>query len=60
MIGGSPCQDLSVVNYNRKGLKGKNSRLFYNYATVLEMAKSQNPNVLFLLENVKSMRDEDR
>jgi site-specific DNA-cytosine methylase len=60
VIGGSPCQDLSVVNHARAGLQGKNSRLFYNYAQVLDLAKSKNPNVLFLLENVKSMRDKDR
>jgi DNA (cytosine-5)-methyltransferase 3A len=51
IIGGSPCQDLSVYKYDRgdvKGLKGKKSNLFYHYERIL---KYVNPKY-FLLENV--------
>lgn len=31
MIGGSPCQDLSIAKKNREGLKGCRSGLFYEF-----------------------------
>lgn len=52
IIGGSPCQDLSVLNKLGKGLAGNKSNLFYFYAEVLNY---YNPKY-FLLENVK-MKD---
>lgn len=51
VIGGSPCQDLSVYKYDRddvKGLEGSKSNLFYHYERIL---KYINPKY-FLLENV--------
>lgn len=56
LIGGSPCQDLSGANKNQSGLKGLKSRLFYRYVEIL---KEVNPKY-FLLENVASMKDEDK
>ena len=32
IIGGSPCQDLSIAKNNRQGLSGARSGLFYEYA----------------------------
>jgi DNA (cytosine-5)-methyltransferase 3A len=48
LIGGSPCQDFSIANKERKGLKGEKSGLFYEY---LRLLKECNP-TYFLLENV--------
>ena len=56
LIGGSPCQDLSIAKSNREGLKGARSGLFWHYVRLL---RTTNPKY-FLLENVASMRKEDR
>jgi DNA-cytosine methyltransferase len=62
IIGGSPCQDISLVKrQERKGLKGDKSKLFFEYLRILKwLQKYNNPNIKFLLENVKgSKRDID-
>ena len=51
LIGGSPCQDLSIAKRGRKGLKGKKSSLFYEYLRILKEVKPK----YFILENVASM-----
>tara|TARA_R110001606_G_scaffold54368_2_gene133563 strand:- start:371 stop:1399 length:1029 start_codon:yes stop_codon:yes gene_type:complete len=51
LIGGSPCQDLSIAKSNRKGLDGERSGLFWNY---IEAKEKLNPKH-FVLENVASM-----
>ena len=56
MIGGSPCQDLSISKNNRQGLQGARSGLFYKYVEALETIKPK----YFLLENVASMKKEDK
>lgn len=56
LIGGSPCQDLSVLMRNRKGLEGKKSSLFNEW---LRIKNEVNPNY-FLLENVASMSNENK
>lgn len=56
IIGGSPCQDLSIAKQNREGLHGARSGLFWKYVQILNMIKPR----WFLLENVASMRNEDR
>lgn len=56
VIGGSPCQDLSIAKQNREGLRGERSKLFWKYIEALEVIRPK----WFLLENVESMRDEDR
>ena len=48
LIGGSPCQDFSLANKNVTGLDGEKSSLFWEYL---------NPNLLFLLENVKMKKE---
>lgn len=64
VIGGSPCQNLSRtvinnINHNQ-GLKGEKSSLFYDYVRVLRDVQKYNPDVLFLLENVGSMSENDK
>lgn len=56
IIGGSPCQDLSIAKQNRNGLHGERSRLFWEYIKALSIIKPK----YFLLENVASMKNEDR
>lgn len=56
IIGGSPCQDLSIAKQNREGLQGERSGLFWRYVDALATIRPK----WFLLENVASMRNEDR
>ena len=56
VIGGSPCQDLSIAKQNREGLRGARSGLFWKYVEALEVIRPR----WFLLENVASMKNEDR
>jgi DNA (cytosine-5)-methyltransferase 3A len=56
LIGGSPCQDLSVAKQGGKGLEGSKSQLFYEYVRIWKETKPKH----FLLENVGSMKNEDR
>lgn len=54
LIGGSPCQDLSIAKKNREGLKGSRSSLFWEYVRILKEVKPK----YFVLENVASMPKE--
>jgi len=56
LIGGSPCQDLSIAKKDRKGLEGNRSGLFWEY---VRLKKECNPKY-FILENVASMPKADR
>lgn len=56
LIGGSPCQDLSIAKKNRKGLAGERSSLFWDYVRVLKEVKPK----YFILENVASMSKESK
>jgi len=56
LIGGSPCTDLSIAKKNREGLQGNQSSLFYEYVRIKNEIKPK----YFLLENVASMRKEDK
>lgn len=56
LIGGSPCQDLSIAKQGRKGLEGDRSSLFWEYVRIKNLC---NPK-WFILENVASMRKQDR
>jgi DNA-cytosine methyltransferase len=57
LIGGSPCQDLSIARgKGREGLDGDQSGLFYKFLDVIREKKPR----YFILENVASMKDEDR
>jgi len=48
LIAGSPCQDFSRANCERKGLEGEKSKLFYEFLRILKECKPR----FFLLENV--------
>lgn len=54
LIGGSPCQDLSIAKKDRKGLDGERSGLFWEYVRILREVKPK----WFILENVASMPKE--
>ena len=56
LIGGTPCQDLSIAMQNRKGLKGSKSSLFFKFVEALEIVQPK----YFLFENVASMKDADK
>lgn len=55
LIGGSPCQDLSIYKFDRgecTGLNGEKSGLFYHYLRILKYIKPR----FFLLENVPMLK----
>lgn len=54
LIGGSPCQDLSIAKRDGKGLNGEKSSLFFEYLRILNEVKPK----YFVLENVASMKKE--
>ena len=56
LIGGSPCQDLSIAKKDRQGLEGNRSSLFWEYVRIKELV---NPR-FFILENVASMPKKDK
>lgn len=56
LIGGSPCQDLSIAKKDRKGLGGERSGLFYEYVRIRDETKPK----YFILENVASMGKESK
>ncbi len=55
LIGGSPCQNLSIAG-DRTGLKGEKSKLFFEYVRALKEIKPK----YFLLENNASMTEENK
>ena len=54
LIGGSPCQDLSISKRNRQNLDGKRSNLFFDYVRILKKVKPK----FFIFENVASMAND--
>jgi DNA-cytosine methyltransferase len=56
LIGGSPCQDLSIAKSNREGLNGARSGLFWNYVEAKNTLKPK----YFVLENVASMSQDNK
>lgn len=53
LIGGSPCQDFSILKTDGKGLEGDKSKLFYEFLRILREVKPKK----FLLENVKMKKE---
>jgi DNA (cytosine-5)-methyltransferase 3A len=56
VIGGPPCQDLSIAKNGRQGLSGPKSSLFWEYVRILKEVKPK----WFVMENVSSMSRESR
>ncbi len=56
VVFGSPCQDLSILRKDRKGIDGDKSRLFYEALRILDKVRPR----IFIMENVNSMRANDR
>ena len=56
LIGGSPCQGFSR-NGKHKNFDDPRSGLFLVYAEILEKAREINPDIQFMLENVKMKRE---
>lgn len=56
LIGGSPCQGFS---FSGKGLNFNDprSKLFFEYVEILNHLKKKNPNMKFLLENVRMKKE---
>ena len=55
VIGGSPCQDISKANTKGEGLKGRKSKMFFEYYRILT---ETNPSHFFF-ENVGGLSKED-
>lgn len=55
LLGGSPCQDFSLLKIDGRGLEGNKSKLFYEYLRILKEVSPE----YFLLENVK-MKNESK
>lgn len=55
VIGGSPCQGFSFAG-KQLNFSDPRSRLFFDYTNIVDYTKSKNPNVKFLLENVKMQK----
>ncbi|XP_077464604.1 DNA (cytosine-5)-methyltransferase 3C-like [Stigmatopora argus] len=63
LIGGSPCNDLSIVNPIRKGLYEGSGRLFFDYYRILQLLKPKEEDhrpFFWLFENVVFMNIHDR
>lgn len=61
VVGGSPCQDLSIRRgSNAKGLVGKKSKLFFEFVRIVNTVMGLGVQVVFILENVASMPDSER
>ena len=56
LIGGSPCQGFSLAG-KQLNFEDERSRLFFEYVDILKHLKTLNPNVKFLLENVRMKKE---
>lgn len=63
VIGGSPCNDLSMANPARRGIFEGSGRLFFDFYRLLQLARpaaSEKRPFFWLFENVVSMRAVDK
>ena len=56
LIGGSPCQGFSIRG-KQLNFDDPRSKLFFEYVNILNIIREKNPNVKFLLENVKMKKE---
>ena len=63
LTGGSPCQDFSTAKafgqhgVTPQGLEGTKSGLFYHFLRIKKEIEAYNPELIFLLENVKMKKE---
>ncbi|WP_165769084.1 DNA cytosine methyltransferase [Virgibacillus profundi] len=58
LVGGSPCQGISRSKNGRLNLDDPRSKLFFEYVRIRDwIIKNNNPDVKFLLENVKPNKE---
>lgn len=56
LIGGSPCQGFSFAG-KQLNFEDERSRLFFKYVDILNHLRTVNPNIKFLLENVRMKKE---
>lgn len=56
ILGGSPCQGFSCSGKNR-AFEDPRSQLFFTFVDILNHARKENPDLKFLMENVKMRKD---
>ena len=56
LIGGSPCQGFSIAG-KQLNFNDPRSKLFFEYVDILNAIRKKNPNIKFLLENVKMKQE---
>jgi len=56
VIGGSPCQGFSIAG-KQLNFDDERSKLFFEFSAILDTIKILNPNVKFLLENVRLKKE---
>ncbi len=56
LVGGSPCQGFSNIGLGNN-FDDPRSALFFHFVDILDRVKELNPNVLFMLENVKLKKE---
>lgn len=56
IIGGSPCQSFSLVG-KQLNFEDPRGKLFFKYVEILNKLRELNPNIKFLLENVKMKKE---
>lgn len=59
LIGGSPCQGFSFAG-KRLNFNDPRSALFFEFVRILNECREVNPDVLFMLENVRMKREHER
>jgi len=57
VVGGSPCQGFSQAG-NGKAFEHEESKLFFEFLRILKSCKEANPNLKWLLENVRPKKQE--
>ena len=56
LIGGSPCQGFSFAG-KQLNFEDERSKLFFEYVDILNHLRTVNPNIKFLLENVRMKKE---
>jgi DNA (cytosine-5)-methyltransferase 3A len=56
VVGGSPCQGFSFAG-KQLNFEDERSKLFFDFVKILEACKKKNPDVKFLLENVRMKKE---